>query len=305
MVFQGVIRHFEYSAIARRIRAGPYLYTSSYKQKLMQKSAEDQCTYCRAPLVQLSPALFKKPICDTVSLPHNGSLNYQQAKGKGVTVSAYCCLEGHLTGVYQGWDGGKLLNREVLPESGADLSVETCRVERVLSSGSAPNPGNCAFDLTVKKSLDAFSAARKIKALADKIEKDEGEDKVTGVEEWWPEGEITQNEYEIRCRQTIANYEQDWIDDLYRADLFKVPAQELESIMVGDSPFWSIDEGALARIKNLLDSIPKSEGVFLEYLNHREHTPSITLERIRRLQFHNLKAQELEDARKMLIATAF
>ncbi|GAQ89434.1 hypothetical protein KFL_005220020 [Klebsormidium nitens] len=316
MVFRGVIRHFEYSAIARRIGARAYLNTSSYEQKQMQKSAEDQCTYCRAPLVRLPPALSENPICDTESLPPDGDLDYQQNEGKGVTVSGYCCLNGHLIGLYDGWDGGQLLNREVLPDPGAGLSIETCRVRSVLSSALAPNPANNSCDLTVKQSLDAFSAARKIKCLAESIEKGEGEVNLMDaevddaeVEELWPAGDVqTDSEYLIRARQSMLDCRMDWIEAHFKAKQFRMSAlesaQELEVTTSGDTPFWIINETELASVKNLLDSVPESEGVFLEYLMHREHTASIPLEHIRHLELHNLRSQELEEARKKLISTA-
>ncbi|GAQ91331.1 F-box family protein [Klebsormidium nitens] len=303
MVFRGVVQRFEHSAIARRLGAVAYLNAPGYAQKQLQKMATDLCAYCQAPLVMLPPAIFDNPICDTEPVPRDGKFNFQLTKGNGVNVSGHCCLNGHLIGVYQGWDGGQLLHREKFPGSGAGLSVQTCRIGRVLSSALLPNPENCSCDTAVKKSLDAFSASRRIKRLLDRIDKEGGESELSRVQEWWPAGE-TQVEYEIRRRQEILDTELEWIEKLFKADLARFPESELDLDIGDETPFWSIDGKDLQRIKTFLDSVPYSEGVFLEYLKHREHTTSITLERIRRMRLYNLKEQELEEARKKLIETA-
>lgn len=303
MVFRGVIQRFEFSKIARRIGAGAYLDASGYVQKQLERIAKDRCAYCRAPLVELPPTVFDNPICDNEQVPRNENFNFQLTRGNGVTVSGHCCLNGHLIGVFKGWDGGKLLNREVLPGSGAGLSLETCRVGRVLSSALLPNPPNCSCDTAVKDSLDAFSASRRISRLVSRIKENRGMNNAASAQKLWPEGE-TQVEYEIRARQDILDSEIDWIVELCKADLANFSDPEVEIDSCNDTPFWRINEKDLAQLKNFLDSIPKSEGIFLEYLKLKEHTVSITLERIQRLQVHNLKDQELKEARRTLIETA-
>jgi hypothetical protein len=249
---RGFVGDFARSAIAKKSGAIAYLQADPQEQQKMQEEAENLCSYCQAPLFELleksffsNNFLLDRDILDEMSSDPEDI----QRTLQGFDISGDVCGNGHLVlEVYRNWERVPFLDKKSVTGSGEELHVQISGLLDGVCEAFYPVVEEDGAELLFRKSLDAFSVAKKLRGMAymiealDLLDKKEGEQK--GISQS-PGGEAeagslkTQSQLELDLHLQNLKQEICKIAETFEADEGEDSAMELESdVEMGDDvPF--------------------------------------------------------------------